>query len=227
VSLPGEQFRLTANGKVYAVVDLSLSGLALRILGVDERVLFPVGVRLEGHLNLNRRKYRVELTVKNLRGDQVGCELVRIDAELHDALEHWLSPSNLGKSLRPLPMPMGFGGARSEWIWFHGRSGTELLAQVSGSEGALTLERLLLVFTGTQFVEWSLPHQIISGEVRQVDAFGPMGGIFRVEPEWFHADAVLDPAKLALAETLVMSSTLPEAWKDWVSDCRKRSNHGS
>jgi hypothetical protein len=222
VSIPSEQFRLARNGKVFAVSDLSSEGMALRLLSLDDRLLFPVGAKIEGWLNIDRRKHRVLASVRNLRGDHVGCEFAELADETRSELARWLSPSELGGTLRLMPMPPGFGSGL-EWIWFHGRSGTELLAKVSGGEGpveARGLEKVIVVLWGEHYVEWSIAGPS-TGRVRFADDRDSVEGVFRLAPEWFHADSSLDPAKMDLARTLVNHSKLPESWKSWVAGSRK------
>ncbi len=228
VSIPSEQFRLSKNGKIFAVADLSSEGMALRLLAIEDRVLFPIGAAIEGWLNIDRRKHRVTASVRNLRGDHVGCEFSALADETRSELARWLDPSELGSALRLMPNPQGFGGGM-EWIWFHGRSGTEILLKVKGGEGSLegrALENLVVVLWGEHYVEWSL-EGVLTGRVRFADDRDSVHGAIRLAPEWFHPDAGLDPAKLDLAKTLVKHSKLPESWKAWVDVSRKVPVDGS
>jgi len=229
VALTSEQFRLAANGKIFGVSDLSTGGMALRLLGVEDRALFPVGSQIDGWLNIDRRKHRVSATVRNLRGDHAGCEFVGLDAETRQALARWLDPADLGQAMKLMPTPLGMGGNGLDWIWFHGRSGTEILARVRearGAEANESLERMLVILWGAQYVEWS-SDGVSTGSVRLADSPELVNGVFRLAPEWFEADATLDPAKWDLAKTLLAHSRLPEGWKRWATEPRKAQVDGS
>lgn len=198
--------------------------MALRLLSLDDRLLFPVGAQLEGWLNIDRRKHRVTASVRHLRGDHVGCEFSELADETRIELARWLNPTELGGALRLMPTPQGLGSGL-EWIWFHGRSGTELLAKVSSGDGPVEsrgLEKVIVVLWGEHYVEWTAVGAS-TGRVRFADDRDSVQGVFRLAPEWFHADSALDPAKLDLARTLVNHSKLPESWKNWVVDSRKVS----
>lgn len=222
VSLSSEQFRLISNGKIFAVTDLSSGGMALRLLTLEDRVLFPVGAVVEGWLNLNRCKYRVGATVRNIRGDHVGFEFVNLSSEIREQLSRWLDPAELGQSLRMIPMPLGFDGGLSQWLWFHGRAGTEILAFLPEGQ----LQKLIVVLWGERYVEWS-ETAIFTGRIRFADERGGDTGVLRVAPEWFEADLSLDPEKLNLAKLLVSHSKVPQSWKNWVTASREVKLNGS
>jgi hypothetical protein len=221
VSLSTEQFRLATNGKVFAVADLSRDGMAIRLLNLEDRVLFPIGSTVDGLLNLGRRKHRVFASVRNLRGDHVGCEFTSLEAEFRQELDRWLHPADLGQSLRLMPTPVGMGSGQFDWIWFHGRGGTELLAKLPQGWGDFQgqmPEKMLVVLWGAQYVEWSISTGVVTGGVRVADAHDAVQGVLRVAPEWFSPDATLDPVKLNLAKTLVNHSNLPDRWKQWARE---------
>ncbi len=218
VSLSSEQFRLAANGKVFAVADVSLEGMALRLLSVEDRVLFPVGMAIEGSLKLGPRRHRIQAVVRNLRGDHVGCEFVKLESEVRQELVRRLDPADLGQTLRPMPTPVGLADGPLDWLWFHGHCGTELLARPA-EQGKL--KRLILVLWGTQFVEWCAHSGLNTGVVRFADSQSSAQGVFRLASEWFESDATLDPAKLHLAETLLKHANLPDGWKAWTASFRE------
>lgn len=205
LTLSGEQFRLSVNGKVFGVVDLSQEGMALRLIEQSDRLLFPVGTRFSGSLNLNRTKFALDAQVRNLRGEQVGCQFVQIPEELRQELVQWLDPASLGASLRPMP-----SGASSDSIWYHGRSGTEVMVWPQGDSGPA---RVLVLLWGREFVEWDASRGVLTGEVKASDQGDPFHGVLRWTPEWLHADLSPDPSKLKIAKTLLISSKLPEEWK--------------
>ena len=230
VSLPSEQFRLASNGKIFAVADLSSDGMALRLLSLDDRVLFPIGASVDGWLNIDRRKHRISAAVRNIRGEYVGCEFADLGSEVQSELGRWLNPAHLGQTLRLMPTPVGFGTGSLDWVWHHGRSGTEVLVKLGDGARApddRTPEKMVVVLWGTHFVEWTRGLAPVSGSVKFADDRGAVQGVFRVAPELFHSDSALDPAKLNLARTLVAHSKLPEAWKAWAAETREAPENGS
>src|SRR5436190_1257440 len=69
LNLTKEQFRLEQNGKIFSVSDLSSNGMALRILDSEDLNLFPVGIILNGTLNLHREKFAVSARVRHIGKD--------------------------------------------------------------------------------------------------------------------------------------------------------------
>ncbi|MFN7684111.1 MAG: hypothetical protein ACK5QT_01695 [Oligoflexia bacterium] len=209
LALSAEQFRLSTNGKVFGVADLCLTGMALTLLDESDRLLFPVGMKFEGTLNLNRVKYALCAVVRNLRGDHVGCEFQEIAPSFSEALGQWLDPVKLGDSLRPIP-----AGSKSDFVWFNGRSGTEIYVwPESQQSGAPAVRRAWVVLWGREFVEWDQLAGVRTGLLK----FGPnrdsVQGMLRWADEQLVADPEPDSAKLNLAKTILLSSKLPENWK--------------
>ena len=204
LALSSEQFRLSLNGKLFGVADLSQTGMALRLIHDEDRLLFPVGTKLDGILNVNRHKYSVGAQVRNLRGDHVGCQFISIGEDLQAELKQWLDPHSLGAALRLMPQ-----GAASDSIWYNGRSGTEVIAWPSDTG----LRRVLVILWGREFVEWDHSSGVRSGEVKFGRERDSVQGVLRWAPEWLTEDSSLDLSKLNLAKTLLLSSKLPEEWK--------------
>jgi hypothetical protein len=193
--------------------------MAIRLLDLEERVFFPLGTKIEGWLNLDRRKHLVLASVRNIRGDHIGCEFEGLDPTIQEHLNRSLSPSELGQTLRLIPTPVGLSGGSSgenDWIWFHGRSGTEVLVKTTPlvtGQNSVGAERIVVVLWGKHYAEWDSRHGVSTGSVRLVDAQDSVQGVFRLAPEWFSPDSALDPLKLDLAKNLVQNSKLPESWK--------------
>lgn len=205
LSLSTEQFRLSLNGKLFGVADLSQNGMALRLLLEEDRLLFPIGAELEGTLNVNRTKFKLSARVRNIRGDHVGCEFTSPGAELVEELRQWLDPQTLGATLRPMP-----SGAVTDSVWYNGRSGTEVIAWPAEGGG---LSRVLVILWGREFVEWSSAEGVRTGEVKFGRERDSIQGVLRWAPEWLITDAAPESGKLNLAKTLLLSSKLPEEWK--------------
>lgn len=222
VNLPTEQFRLSSNGKVFGVADLSPSGMSLRLLNIEDRVLFSIGTKIQGFINVGQKKHSVHALVRNLRGNHVGCEFFNLEKEVSEDLTRWLDPLELGQSLRLMPTPVGFGGCALDWVWYHGRSGTEVLARVNQS-----IEKVVVVLWGAYFVEWCSHLGLSTGTVRFSDGQDSVQGVFYVSPEWFKADQESDSQKLDLAKSVLSYSKVPDSWKSWIINCQGASSHGS
>jgi hypothetical protein len=62
-------------------------------------------------------------------------------------------------------------------------------------------------------VEWVAEDGVVTGRLRLAEDRDAIQGVFRLAPEWFERDSELDPIKLNLAKTLVLSASFPEHWK--------------
>jgi len=205
LSLSTEQFRLGLNGKLFGVADLSRTGMALRLLNEEDRLLFPIGAQLEGTLNVNRTKFKLSAQVRNIRGDHVGCQFIQMAAELEQELRQWLDPQMLGSTLRPMP-----SGAVTDSVWYNGRSGTEVIAWPDENGG---LRKVLVILWGREFVEWTVSQGVRTGEVKFGRERDSVQGVLRWAPEWLITDASPESGKLNLAKTLLLSAKIPEEWK--------------
>ena len=203
LNLTAEQFRLTANGKIFSVTDLSQEGMALRILERADFLLFPIATELEGTLNLKGEKHSILAKVRHIGPESVGCQFEKLNENARAALTRFLDPATLGRELKPIP------SSESGTIWYHGPSGTDLLMK-RGTDGSF--QRLSLFIQGS-FVQWTEDAGLATGRTRPTDEQGETRGILRFETLWLDNDAPLDPHKLAVAKTLIMSSNLAEDFK--------------
>jgi hypothetical protein len=205
LNLSAEQFRLAQNGKIFSVNDLSVGGMALRILDRQDFLLFPVATLLQGTLNLGGEKHEVQARVRHLGAESVGCELEALTPEARQALEAFLDPKRLGMELKPLP------SSESGALWYHGPSGTDLLLR-RGADGQY--QRMTLYVLGS-FIQWTQDGGISTGRARSSDEQSENRGVLRFETLWLDADAQPDAGKLAVAKTLILSSNLAEDFKKW------------
>lgn len=205
LNLSAEQFRLATNGKVFSVVDLSVSGMALRILDRQDFLLFPVAARIEGTLNLAGEKHPIAACVRHLGAETVGCEFEKISAETQTQLDRFLDPRRLGSELKPIPSSEG------GTLWYHGPSGTDLLLKRS-ADGQY---HWMTLYVLGSFVQWVEGSGVSTGRVRASDEQSELRGVLRFETLWLDADAHADPGKLAVAKTLILSSNLAEDFKKW------------
>ncbi len=205
INLTSEQFRYKDSGKIFSVFDLSKGGMALRILDADDRVHFPLGRRIEGTLNLKRHKFDVVARVKRIGSDLIGCEFEELSSEALSALQEFFDPVALGQELKPVDTEIGGP------LWFHGRSGTDLLVwrRVDGQ-----FSRFVLYLMGS-YIQWDDAHRVSTGRVDSSQERGEVWGEFRFETLLLQPDLVPDTGKLKVAKTLILSSNLPQDLKRW------------
>jgi len=204
-SLTGEQFRLAANGKVFAVEDLSQDGMALRILDPNDNQLFPIGHVFEGMLKIKGGKYPLRAQVRNLGTERVGCQFQELSEDVQAALKRFLDPAALGAELRPMP------AAEATHIWYRGPSGTDLILK-RGMDGQY-FHMILCVF-GT-YVQWDATVGLSTGRTLPSQELGEEHGILRFETMLLKADHAADRGKLSVAKTLILSSNLSQDLKNW------------
>lgn len=205
LSLTSEQFRLTANGKIFSVADLSEEGMALRVLEKNDFHLFPVGMAIEGTLKVSARKVSVKARVKHLGPDLIGCQFEQLDPSAIETLKALLDPSVLAKDLRLTPAASHDMGT----LWYHGTSGTDVIVR-HGKGG--TIDGLSVFVFGT-YVQWDIARGLETGVARSADQRDEVHGVVRLETMILDRDSANDPGKLKVAKTLILSSNLPEDLK--------------
>ena len=205
LSVTSEQFKLSENGKIFSIHDLSLEGLALWIVDSRDLESFAVGLLLTGTLNLKREKYEVQIRVRNRGRDRIGCEFENLSSSATVALEQFLSPAALGAELKPIP------ASEEGVLWYHAFSGTDLLFR-NRSEGYY--RRFTLYLLGF-FIQWDHAQGLSTGRVMAANEKSEVRGIVRLETLLLDADKTLDPHKLNVAKTVILSSNLPDDLKKW------------
>jgi hypothetical protein len=200
-----EQFRLTKTGKIFSVADLSIEGMALRMLDPQDLIHFALGDMIEGTLNLRREKHLVRARVRRMTADRVGLQFEDLESSSREALLLFFDPAVLGSELRPVP------SNEEGTIWYHGPSGTDLMLRrkVDGQ-----FERLLLVLMGS-YVQWEEGLGVATGSVSSSNERGQIEGVVRLETLVFAPDSHPDRGKLEIAKTLILSSNLPQDLKKW------------
>lgn len=214
LNLTREQFRLGRNGKIFAVVDLSIGGMALKMIEQEDFSLFPVGTRFEGTLNLSREKFPVSCEVRHIGREAIGCQFVDLPKQTHQAIEAFFNPERLGAELAPLPSD------EEGLLWYHGPTGADLLLR-RGMDGQFY--RITLYLFGS-FVQWEDTHGLTTGKVSSSHEKSEDHGLMRLETMLLSADDKLDLSKLKIAKTVIMSSNLPQDLKRW---CERQLDYGS
>ncbi len=206
LNLTSEQFRLAKNGRVFSVADLSVGGMALRLVDRQDLALFPVAARISGVLNLRREKYHVEAVVRHVGRDLVGCEFEPLEGLTKQAIEQFLDPDTLGQELKPIPAEDGA-------LWYHGPSGTDVLLW-RRADGQF--HRFVLFLFGT-FVQWEEDVGVTTGRLRSSFEASEVRGVIRFETMLLDPDEQADPGKLLVAQKLVASSPMQHDLKKWAS----------
>jgi len=205
LSLTGEQFRLSQNGKVFSVSDLSADGMALRILDREDFRLFPIGAWVEGMINIKREKYPLSGKVRRLGKDVVGCQFESLTEKVKEALAKQLDPEVLGRELKLIP------ASEAHQLWFHGTSGTDLLLW-QGEDGQCN--RISLYVLGI-YVQWDTENGLSTGRTEAATReSAEVRGALRFETMFLDPDPSPDRSKLHIAKTLILSSNLSQELKN-------------
>jgi hypothetical protein len=206
LTLAYEQFRLAENGKLFAVADLSVGGMALRVIDREDLAVLPVGRHVEGVLSLKGRRFQVGAQVRHIQGDLVGFRFEELGPGAPKAIRSYIDPAFLGAALRP--MPLTDSGA----IWYHAPSGTDLVLW-RGHDGQY--HRMALCVLGT-IVQWEEGSGLSTGRTDPARSqAAEERGLVQFETMVFEPDSAPDTDKLAVAKTLMVSSNLSEDLKKW------------
>ncbi len=204
VNLSHEQFRLGPNGKLFWVADLSASGFGVRITNPEDLILFTMGRRLEGILNLHGDKQRVSGQVQHVSRGSVGIQFSELEDTVKKAISGFLDPSHLSRGLKRMP-----GAVDESLAWWSGASGTEIM--VWRPEASGEFERALLLLWGG-YVEWNKAGEISTGRWSHALEEPEMRGAIRLETLTFHPDQGGGSLpQMAVAKVFLLSSNLPEA----------------
>ncbi|MGE0614895.1 MAG: PilZ domain-containing protein [Bacteriovoracia bacterium] len=206
LNLSTEQFRLKENGKIFGVFDISRTGMAIQVVEPQDFAHFPVGRQIEGILNIQRTKYPVIAMVRHLGGSIVGCEFGQLPPKTEKAIHEFLDPKVIGPELREAPVK------NRDAIWFHAASGTELVFYRREAEQAF--RRFTVQIFGS-YVRWDDHDGLSTGQVQAVDDRRSVPGIIRLETMILSPDGQVDSGKLDIAKQLILSSNIPQEFKDW------------
>jgi hypothetical protein len=216
IHLSSEQFRIDQTGKLFSVVDLSVGGMAFRILDLSDLAILPVATELSGILNLRGAKFPVRVQVKNIRSRVVGCQFIDLATSTRAALEKFLDPAELGRELKPIPTAQGaHGSGEGATLWYHGPGGTDLLFSraLDGRYHRFTL------FVLGSYIQWdeeggATTGRAVSSDDRR-DQRGEEWGAVQFETIVLDADSQPARDKLSIAKDLILSSNLPQDLKKW------------
>lgn len=200
-----EQFRLNETGKVYSVVDLSEDGLALRVLSKDDLVLFSIGRTLSGTLNLNGAKYILQMDVRSVRSDLVGCKFKEIENSAKRAIVSFLDPASIGKALKAIP-------SNSNVLWFSAPPATDLMIELGNDSDFMRFS--LYVFGN--LIQWDAERGLVTGRTSPSEQASEIRGAVRFETLLFESDEKVDETKLKLAIKVILNSKIEKNMKTWI-----------
>lgn len=210
LNLTAEQFRLSRNGKIFSVIDLSTDGMALRILDRQDLQIFPIAGAFDGTLNLKGTKLEVRGKVQRLGTDLVGCEFADLSEQVRKQLANFLDPKVLGSELKPIP------SSEQGSVWYHGPSGTDLILAI----GVDAKYRRITLYVLGYYIDWDRQREqedgrLTTGVADVSDAQAEIRGVIRFDTMMMRVDAKPDPAKLIIAKEVILSSNLPQDLKNW------------
>lgn len=205
MGLSSDQFKLNQNGKIFSVADLSLGGMALRVLDPEDLIWFSVGARVAGVLNLRSQKFPILSKVRHVGKDLVGCEYIEADVALTRTLQSLLEPSELGKALKPIP------SSEHGSLWYHGSGGTDLILW-RGVDGQY---RRFTLFALGSYCQWDEKENLTTGQTESSFEISEVRGAFHFETMLLKADARPDVFKMDIAKAVILSSNLPQDLKKW------------
>jgi hypothetical protein len=204
--------------------------MALRILDSQDFILFTVGARVTGHLNLGGTKVAVRAQVKHLGAQVVGCQfqLSEMDEKVLLALENFLSPAAMGQAMRLMP------SVDDKSLWYHGASGTDLLlgggngsvgsdpahsASTASSPHKTPLYQKLTLYARGSYVQWDHETGLTTGRTESADPHPPGQGegwgVVRFETTLLKADPLIDAEKLSIAKALILGCKMAPELKNW------------
>jgi hypothetical protein len=205
LSLTTEQFRLGTLNQLFPIADLSSHGMGFWLSDLSNRGYFTVGLLLEGTLSLNRQKYPIQARVRSLGLDRIGCEFENLLPETKQALSVFLDPVRLGAEMKLIP------ASELNSLWYHGPSGTDLLFQKGDHD---PFQKFVLYVLG-MMIQWDAREGLVTGRVTPSVEQSDIRGIHRFESMILDYDSQVDPSKLSIAKTVIMSSNLSQDLKSW------------
>jgi hypothetical protein len=204
-----EQFRLSHEGKVFSVVDLSEQGIGLKLIEDEDLHLFPMGGQISGTLNLEGTRIEMKFRVVHLSKTQIGGEFLDVSREFQIQIGDALDPRRLGGELKPMP------AQKDITHWFHGPFSTDVLLW-RGMDGLY--ERFLILVRG-RYVQWTEETGTTSGRIESGhgDTSEANWGVFHWDLVEFFKDNAVDRQKLHIAKELILGSKIESDLKSWLS----------
>ncbi len=194
------QFHDQQLNKNFSVQDVSMGGLAIRLIDKKDLPLFAVTSEHQGILKLEGSKLSAQFQVRYIRGSLIGGEWINLEETLKDHLTHISHPQSLGQSLRAYDLP-----DTADTIWYHNPIGVDLLLYLSDSK----ISRWTL-YIHQNFISWEQDAAVRTGCALAEDEDGYAQGIVRVETRLIDYDAQADRRLIETAVELIKCAPIKE-----------------
>ena len=186
--------------KNFSVQDVSLGGLAIRLVDRADLPVFAVGTEHQGILKIEGLKLPAHFQVRFIRGSLIGGEWVNLNEALKTHLEQISHPESLGQNLKAYDLP-----DFSDTIWYHNPVGVDLLIYLNDSK----ISRWTL-YIHHSFISWDQETSVQTGRALAEDDEGYAHGIVRVETRLIDYDPQVDRRLIETAVKLVKKAPIKE-----------------
>lgn len=186
--------------KNFSVQDVSMGGLAIRLVDREDLPRFAVATEHHGILKIEGLKLTATFQVRYIRGSLIGGEWVNLDKALQSHLEQISHPKYLGLNLKPFDLPDS-----TDTIWYHNPIGVDLLLYMKDSK----IFRWTL-YIHHSFLSWEQETSVRTGRALAEDEEGYAHGIVRVETRLIDYDPQVDRRLIETAIELIKSATMKE-----------------
>lgn len=165
--------------KVFAVRDISMTGLGISLLEFGESLLFPPGYQCKAELKLSDL-ITVNVRVARVAAWSVGFAFDNLNSDEMEKIKEFVDPLHIGSSLKLVDhraAPEAFLQGMSSW--YHGDSATDVFLW---KDGRGVLNRALICL-GRRFWEWQEEEGVSTGDMERLEG----------DRVTLHRDATPDP----------------------------------
>lgn len=151
--------------KVFAVRDISQTGLGISLLEFGESLLFPEGYECKAELKIGERLL-VNVRVARVGAWSVGFTFEKLSVDEQEKIKEFVDPLHIANSLKLVDhkaAPEAFLQGMS--AWYHGDSGTDLFLWKDKRGG---LSRALICL-GRRFWEWRENEGVATGDMERLE----------------------------------------------------------
>jgi len=208
-------------GKTFAVQDISMGGLALRLVDREDLPFFAVASIHSGVVKVEGQKLSAQIRIKHIRGTLIGAEWVEPSQPLVEHLDSISHPEKLGVNLRKYDF-----SDLSATQWFHNPVGVDLLfyqGDVSGEASGLgsvdesARPGRWMLYIHQNFVQWENGGGVQTGKAVAEAEEGHAHGIVRIETRLIEYDSRIDLSLIKAAKELVEHAPIESVdLKHWV-----------
>ncbi len=190
--------------KNFSVQDVSLGGLAIRLVDRTDIPLFAVGTEHQGILKIEGLKLPAHFQVRYIRGTMIGGEWIKLNDSLKNHLEQISHPEHLGMHLKLYDLPDSVGT-----LWYHNPIGVDLLLYSTDSKSIPKIVRWTL-YIHHSFISWDQGEKVQTGRALAEDEEGYAQGIVRVETRLIDYDSQIDRRLVETAIELMKSAAIQD-----------------